>query len=162
MPVKVDTPPPPVDLESRGGGGDRDWVELFMAQNDIDAHLLAGRLNEAAIETRTLKDRGVPGAWLYGGSNPWAPVTIFVLRFQLLDAKLVLAEVAFEAPDAGALPSVEDDSRWRVPLMWWATALTLGIFLTALALLQATSSTSFCQLPVLCEKRSSSEDPARR
>lgn len=160
MSTKLDVPPPPVDIGARGGGGGRDWVELFRAQNDIDAHLLAGRLNSAAIETRTLKDRGVPGAWLYGGSNPWAPVTIFVLRRQLVDAKVVLAEVAFAAPDAGASPSREGDERWRVPLMWWATALALGVFFTTLALLQAASSTSFCQLPVFCEKRLPAEDPS--
>ena len=157
MPLKVDSPPPPADVASDGGGGDRGWVPFFRAPNDIDAHLLAGRLNDAAIETRTVKDRGVPGCWLYGGSNPWAAVTSFVRSVQLVDAKVVLAEVAFNAPAAEAPPSPDSGSRWKVPLMWWATALALGIFFTALALLQAATSMSFCQLPVFCRNQAPAE-----
>jgi Putative prokaryotic signal transducing protein len=157
VPLKVEAPPPPADVVARGGG-DHDWVELLRAENDIDAHLLAGRLNEAAIETRAVTDHAAP-VWLYGGSNPWAPVAIFVRRWQLLDARVLLAEVAFDAP---AAPAAEGDARHirRVPLMWWATALALGVFFTALALLQVTHSTSSCQLPILCERQSSAEKPS--
>ena len=162
MPLKVDTPPPPVDTPSGGGGGDRGWVELVRAENDIDAHLLAGRLNDAAIETRTVKDRAVPGAWLYGGSNPWAPVTIYVRRWQLLDARVVLAEVAYNSPDAEGSASAHDRPGWRIPLMWWATALALGVFFTVVALLQAASSMSFCQLPIFCSNRAPAEAPSER
>ena len=149
MPVKIDAPPPPADVHDRGGGGDRDWVALFHARNDIDAHLLAGRLNDAAIETRSIRDRGVP-VWLYGGAYPRAPVTIFVRRFQLIDARIVLAEVAFDAPSAGESPLTDDSARWRIPLMWWATALALGIFFTVVALVQAANSMTSCRVPLVC------------
>ncbi|MDQ4095101.1 MAG: DUF2007 domain-containing protein, partial [Actinomycetota bacterium] len=84
------------DVDSGGGGAG--WVELLTARDDIEAHLLAGRLAEAGVETRTLKDRSGPGAWLHGGSDPWAPVTILVKRVQLEDARLVLAEISWAQP----------------------------------------------------------------
>jgi hypothetical protein len=163
MSLRVDSPPPPADLaEDPHGGGGHDWVRLHRAENDIDAALLVGKLSDAAIETRTLKDRGAPGAWLYGGSNPWAPVEIFVRRFQLNDAIIVLAEVSLnlEAHADDERPTERGERRWRIPAMWWATALTLGIALTALAIAQVTHTTGFCQLPVLCE-RQSVHGPAR-
>jgi hypothetical protein len=92
---------PPRRLDDLNGGGGSGWVPLYKAANDIDAHLLIGRLHGMGIETRTLVDRGAPGAWLYGGLNPWAPVTVYVRGFQLEDARLVLAEVAWAAPAAG-------------------------------------------------------------
>lgn len=151
MALKLESPPPPTDTPSAGGGGGRDWIELFTASNDIESHLMEGRLHEEWIETRAVKDRGAPGAWMYGGSNPWAPVTIFVRSNQAADAQLVLAEVAWHLPSAGRATTDSPD-RWHLPLMWWATALSLGVFLTALALLQASRSLSFCQLPVWCER----------
>jgi Putative prokaryotic signal transducing protein len=92
-------PPPPVQAHPGGGGG-RAWVELLRAHNDIDAHLLLGRLTEAGIETRAVKDRRAPGAWLYGGSNPWAPSVVLVRQLQLDEARLILASISLEAPDA--------------------------------------------------------------
>jgi hypothetical protein len=93
--------PPSADHKDpgRGGGGSR-WVHLYRARNDIDAHLLVGRLEEAAIEASTLKDKTAPGAWLYGGSNPWAAVNVMVRSVQLEDARVVLAEIAYENPPA--------------------------------------------------------------
>ena len=146
MSLRVDFPPPPADLadEPYGGGG-RDWVRLHRADNDIDAALLVGKLSDAAIETRTLKDRGAPGAWLYGGSNPWAPVEIFVRRFQLNDARIVLAEVSLnlDSRPAGEAPPAASEHRWRIPAIWWATAVTLGIALTALTIAQVAHTTGF-------------------
>ena len=95
MTVGVDRPPPPVSQER--GGGDQSWVELLKASDDIEAHLLGGRLLEAGIEARNVKDRSGP-AWMYGGSNPWAPVTILVRRAELEAARLVLAEISWSAP----------------------------------------------------------------
>ena len=151
MPLRLESPPPPTDAPARGGGGGRDWIELFTASDDIECHLLRGRLHEACIETHAVKDRGAPGAWMYGGSDPWAPVTIFVRRGQSTDAKLVLAEVAFEMPCTDR-PIEVSSQRWRVRLVWWATALSLGVFLTGLTLLQASRPLSFCQLPVWCDR----------
>lgn len=128
MGTKLDLPPPPLSTQTGGDGSG--WVELARARDDIDAHLLEGRLNEAGIETRSIKDRGAPGAWLYGGSNPWAPVTILVRRIQLEDAQVVLAEIALAAPDAREPGAPESRG---LPLTWWlvALALALGALLTS-------------------------------
>ncbi|MGH2735123.1 MAG: hypothetical protein ACRDKZ_06065, partial [Actinomycetota bacterium] len=103
-------------------------------------------------------DRADPGAWLYGGSNPWAPVMIYVHRYQLSDARFVLAQVSFHSP-ATVPPRPRPEGRGRVPLIWWATALSLGVLLSALAIHQVAEQSGFCQLPILCEGRN--EAPAR-
>lgn len=162
MNISLEAPPPPADVAAADGGGGGDWVTLARAGDDIEAHLVIGLLHEAAIESRTLKERGAPGAWLYCGSDPWAPVTVFVRRHQLTDARLVLAEAAFAAPPAPATPKPAS-ARWRLSLLWWATALSLGILLSALALLQASRGESFCQLMGTCSRSSSTVDaPAER
>ncbi|MGH2699678.1 MAG: DUF2007 domain-containing protein [Actinomycetota bacterium] len=148
--VRVEPPssPPTVDDRSSGGGG-HDWVELFRAANDIEAALLVGKLAEQEIEARSIKDRSQANAWLYGGSNPWAPVHVYVRRHQLDDARILLAEISL-ADDDAPMPR-EEHPRRRIPRMWWATALVLGIALSTLALLQLAEPDRFCQLPVLCE-----------
>ena len=143
---------PPVVEEGRSGGGAR-WVELVKAADDIDAHLLIGRLQEALIETRTVKDRTAPGAWLYGGSNPWAPVVILVRSFELEQARIVLAEVAYESPAVEPTRVPQPVSRRRAALLWWATAVVLGVTFTALIAAQAIRATPGCQLPILCQER---------
>jgi len=149
MSVRLEPPasPPTLDDEERGGGG-RDWVELFRASNDIDAALLLGMLDDQQIETRSVKDRTVPGSWLYGGSNPWAPVLIYVRRHQLDDARIILAEISLTSQ--GAPPPLDERSRRRIPRMWWATALALGVVLSAIAVQQVADQGRFCQLPILC------------
>jgi hypothetical protein len=150
MPVQLKHPPPDTAERPRDGGGS-EWVELIRARHDIDAHLLVGRLQEAGVETRTMKDRAAPGAWLYGGSNPWAPVTVLVQKFQLEDARIVLAEISFDAPAADAASS-QPQRPLSFATVWWITALLLGIALTVLALGQIARSESMCQLPELCEQ----------
>jgi hypothetical protein len=147
--VRLEPPssPPTVDDESNGGGG-RDWVELFRAANDIDAALLIGMLADRGIETHTIKDRSQANSWLYGGSNPWAPVLVYVRRIHLIDARIVLAEISLATADGPARSN--ERARRRVPRMWWATALALGLALSTLALLQISEQERFCQLPVLC------------
>ena len=121
--------PPPPDERGRGGGG---WVELVRARDDIDAHLLAGRLATAGIETRQVKDRTAPGAWLYGGSNPWAPVALLVRRGQYEDARIALAELSIQAPP---FPDAAGGSRTTIlPGMWWSTAVVLGVVVTIIVL----------------------------
>ncbi|MFN2586718.1 MAG: hypothetical protein ABR613_01185 [Actinomycetota bacterium] len=140
--------PPPRD---RGGGGDdggSGWVTLLGARNDIDAHLLVGRLAVAGVEGRILRDKGAPSTWLYGASRPWAPVTVMVRRRQLQDARLVLAEVALAGPDHDPAPPQEPD--WRVPVVWWAAALVLGTLFTGVALARAATSSHPCAVPILC------------
>jgi hypothetical protein len=129
MAVQVAPPAPPVE-RGRGGGGS-DWVELLTAPNEIDAHLLVGRLTEDGVATKTIVDRTTPGAWLFGASLPWAPVTVFVRRFQLDDARIVLAEIAvgLDSPD-----QEEAGRRRGFGLLWWSLALALGALFTLLSL----------------------------
>ncbi len=142
-------PPPPVDSDGGGGGGGSGWVRLLRAPNDIEGHLLAGRLIEAGVETRIVREKGAPSAWLYGGSNPWAPVTVMVRQRQLEDARLVLAEVSFAAPDH--VRDVAAAPGWRVPVVWWATAIALGVLVTGAALAQvADAMFSRCRVPIFC------------
>lgn len=150
MSVRLGEPSPPIVTEPSGDGGS-EWVVLLKARHDIDAHLLTGRLNEAGIETKTVKDRGAPGAWLYGGSNPWAPVAIFVRRFQLQDARVALAEISYEGPSAEMPRVLADRPGRRHALVWWITALILGLLFTAIALRQATRGLESCNIPVVCD-----------
>ena len=139
---------PPTSDEGRGGGSG--WVELTIARDDIDAHLLIGRLEEGGIETRTLKDRTMPGAWLYGGSNPWAPVAVLVRAFELEQARLVLAELAFASDAVEPKRPPSTAARRRGATVWWAAAIVLGLTFTALIVAQAFRLTPGCQLPLLC------------
>ena len=134
--------PPPATVWKGGGGSG--WVELMRARGDIDAHLLVGRLGEAGIETRTVKDRSAPWAWMHAGSNPWAPVSILVRRLQLDDARLVLAEISFDLPAAAPSPVEDVDGRWKGPLLWWSVALALGAIFTAIGLIQTVTSMEQC------------------
>jgi hypothetical protein len=149
MAARLDLPPP--ETKDRTGGGGSEWVELTRADNDIDAHLLAGRLAQEGIENRWVKDRSGYGAWMYGGSNPWAPVTILVQRFQLEDARMVLAEVSFDSP---AVEPQHATDRPRHPrsgmVAWWVIALALGILFTAIALMQTARSMTPCPAGATC------------
>ena len=134
----------------RDGGGGSGWVLLLRAKDDIDAHLLTGRLEEAGVETATLKERGRPGAWLLGASDAWAPVAILVRKLQLEDARLVLAELSMEAP-AAVVPASGPRSRWRGPVLWWVTAIGLGLLFTGLGLVQAANDLERCSSGAACE-----------
>ena len=147
MSVAVGLPPPATSTPT---GGSSRWVRLCRAANDIEAHLLVGRLTEAGIETRTITDRAAPSAWLYGGGNPWAPVTVYVLKIQLEDAHIALAEAAFQGPAAAT--GGAGHSRARLPWKWWATALAMGLVLSGVALAQVASSLEACRVPVLCDE----------
>lgn len=150
MTKTIDRPPPTL-LDDLGGGGGSGWAVLIKARHDIDAHLLAGRLAEAGIESRTMKDVTAPGAWMYGGSNPWAPVSILVKKLDLDDAKLVLAEISYEGPTADQLAVQASDRQRSFPFIWFVTALVLGAALSVLVVSQVTRfSDSGCQLPALC------------
>ena len=140
-------PPPPARLTGDGGGGGSDWVELTRARDDIEAHLLTGRLHQAGVGTRAIKDRRAPGAWLHGGSNPWAPVSVLVLRRDLDAARVVLAEISLEGCAEGL--DVEDAGR-RTALAWTAIAVALGVVLCLVALTQAAAVASTCHSHWAC------------
>lgn len=148
MTVATRLPPPPT--ATAAGGGGHGWVELTRARHDIDAHLLTGRLTESGIETARVKDRSAPGAWLYGGSNPWAPVAILVRAGQLEDARLVLAEISWEAPPLirPTKASEAPGPRW---VTWWVAAIALGLLFTAIALARTAEAFRSCGLPLVCE-----------
>lgn len=155
MATKIADPRPPETIDR--GGGSR-WVELMRAPNDIDCNLLTGWLHEAGIETRTVKDRSAPGAWLYGGSNPWAPVVIMVRSWQMEEAKVALAELSYEAPSVEPPASAEPERLgWRMPVVWWVVALVLGTLLTGVALARTASSMWHCDLPLLCSEPASAD-----
>ncbi|HYO61044.1 MAG TPA: DUF2007 domain-containing protein [Actinomycetota bacterium] len=144
--------PPPVGHDEDGGGGGSGWVRLLRAPNDIDAHLLVGRLGESGVEARIVRERGAPSTWLYGASKPWAPVVVMVRQRQLEDARLVLAEVSFEGPDHVREDVAAVDPDWRVPVVWWATALALGVLVTGAALAQVAEATfASCRVPIVCD-----------
>jgi hypothetical protein len=151
MSIRMEAPPPPVALER--GGGDSRWVPLTRASDDIDAHLLTGRLNQAGIETLAVKDRSAPSSRFFiGGSNPWAPLTILVRKLQLEDARVVLAEISWDAPAKDPAEPPPADGKWKVPVLWWATALGLGVLLSSLALVQAAESLPVCKALPFCSE----------
>ncbi len=123
---------------------------MLTAPNDIEAHLVAGRLNEAGVEVTVVKDRSAPGAWIYGGSNPWAPVTIMVRQLQLVEARMVIAEISFEAPSADPATAQNTVPGWKRPLVFWSFALGLGMLLTSVALARTANAIDRCDLPLLC------------
>ena len=90
-------------------GGDSSWIRLTSAANDIDAHLVGGRLEAAGVQCRFVKETRDLAAWLYGGSNPWAPVNVMVRRFDLEPARRVLAEIALEDATAAREQGDRDD-----------------------------------------------------
>lgn len=148
-PRGISSGPPPVEHGDGRGGGGSGWVTLATAANDIEAHLLAGRLGEAGVEAQVMKDRSAPGAWLYGGSNPWAPAVVLVRQLQLDDARFVLAEISFEAPAATRTMGVLRRD-WRTPVLWWSLALGLGVLMTGIGLSRTEAALRHCDLPLLC------------
>ena len=145
MATLVESPPPPVATTEHGGGSD--WVLLLSAKNDIDAHLLEGRLNEAGIEVRAIKDRSGP-SWLLGGSDPWAPVALWVQRFQYDDSRIVLAELSFNAPEE---PRTRSERPGWAPVTWWAVAIALGLLFTGIGLARSADYIDRCGFSVSCE-----------
>jgi hypothetical protein len=134
--------------DDRGGGSG--WVELTRAPNDIEASLLRGRLNHAGIESTGVKDRSSEMAWLMGGSDQWAPVAVLVRKVQLNDARIVLAEIAFDLPAAAPDPQHKLSPGLRTRVLFWATAIGLGALLTGAALARTQAALHHCDLPLIC------------
>jgi hypothetical protein len=148
-PTFSDGAPPPIDIQEGGGGGGSSWVQLTRAANDIEASLMRGRLNEAGVESTAVKDRSGP-SWLFGGSDQWAPVAIMVRRLQLNDARLVLAEIAYDQPSFSPDPYEADGPDRRTTVLFWAVALALGTLLTGVALAKTGAAMNRCDLPLIC------------
>ncbi|MFN2526583.1 MAG: DUF2007 domain-containing protein [Actinomycetota bacterium] len=148
MSLRIDAPVlPPLPIQDWDGGGS-EWVVLGRAANDIEAHLMTGVLNEAGVETYMVKDRSTPGAWLHGGSDPWAPVTVYVRQLQYEDARIALAEVALE--DEPASPTGERGSGLRRVVAWWVIAILLGLFFTFVGLSRTAEAIRACEFRSTC------------
>jgi DNA segregation ATPase FtsK/SpoIIIE-like protein len=90
------------------------WEQLASANDDIDAQLLVGVLADAGIETRLVKNRSGYGDYLYGGSNPWAPVEVHVHQHELAEARRIVEEQAApSAPESDSDTSSSEDSSER-------------------------------------------------
>ena len=144
MPTRTDLPVPPSTAEEHSEGGP-EWVRLMTMRGDIDAHLLEGRLNGAGIETRRIKDHSGP-VWLLGGSDPWGPVALWVKRSQYEDSRIVLAELAFDAP-----PAIKDAGPlgWS-PTTWWIAAISLGLLLTGIGWARSAEYIDRCGFTMSC------------
>lgn len=82
--------------ESGGSGGE--WALLTEAPGSVVAHLIAGRLADDSIESHLDTSNPSPGAWLQPFGDPLAPVKIYVRRFDLEKAVLVLSEIETTPP----------------------------------------------------------------
>ena len=147
MQAVIDRPPTSGSITDDAGGGDG-WVTLYRAKGDIEAHLLSGRLEAAGVETSFLKDRR-GAAWMHGGSDPAAPVDVMVRRLQLEDARLVLAEIAYEWPYEARSPATR--TSWKTVVVWWGAALALGLAFTGIALARTSEQMRDCGLSWSCE-----------
>jgi hypothetical protein len=106
------------------------WEPLTTANDDIDAQLLVGLLAEADIPTRVVKNRSGYGDYLYGGSNPWAPVAVHVPATRLAEARRALEEARFESGEGAAVdPEAASAGHW---LQWIAVGIVTLIVLTFL------------------------------
>ena len=95
------------------------WEQATTANDDIDAQLLAGVLDDAGIETRLVKNRSGYGDYLFGGSNPHAPVAIHVRTSQL--------DAARQAIDDAAEPEQVDESEPVRSQPAWPTVVAIAI-----------------------------------
>jgi hypothetical protein len=105
-------------------------------------------LNASGVETSFLKDRVGP-SWLHAGADPMAPVDVLVKRLQLEDARLVLAEIAYEQPFE---PPAATSSHWRTAVVWWSAAIALGLAFTGISLARTSERIESCGLSLNCEE----------
>jgi hypothetical protein len=142
----IERPPPP--LEDLWRGGDSGWIHLFRAAGDIEAQLLTGRLQTAGVDARLVKDRSGSGAWLHGGSDPWAPVDVLVRKVHAQEARIVLAEIALAQP--AYVPRDVATPMLRRTILWWTLAIALGAGLSSIALARTADHLDRCGLTTNC------------
>lgn len=125
------------------------WRKVANARDDIEAHLIAGILEQADVPARLEPDRSGLGDYLMGGSNPHAPVNVFVPADRYDDALAALDEdpgTPAETDEGEAAWDREDpeDPTWsedldqdqrplaapgRNPVMGWAVAVAVAALL---------------------------------
>lgn len=101
-----------------------------MARGEIEAELIVGRLRDADIDARIVRDgKQSPGAWMYVGHDPFEPMAVMVPEG---DAEAAREVLELEAPEA--IPQ-NDDLRTR-PTFRVVLVAVVALVLVA-ALLQA-------------------------
>ena len=134
-------------LGPREGSRDEvDWLPLTVAADDIDSHLLAGRLEEEGVPVLFARDVSGYGDYLFGGANPHAPVHIMVPKDRLEEARRVVESVGHPAVDeeggwGNLSPSADDGldvptlaAGKRFPWRWVIAVILLGLLLLGLFL----------------------------
>jgi hypothetical protein len=127
-------------MDDHGDGveaGDADVLVPFMvARDDYEASLIAGRLEEAGIGSRLIKEHDAVGGFIYKGYDPTAPVAVLVPRSQLHEAQTLLGSLDSERAardDRAAEHEPIDTPRPAFPRLWvWIAAM---LVLGSLALL---------------------------
>ena len=100
------------------------WEQLTTANDDIDGQLIVGMLEETGIETKLVKDRSGYGDYLFGGSNPHAPVAVHVHADDLERARRLLATAGDVSDPETATEMAGGGGARRYP---WATLIAVGI-----------------------------------
>jgi hypothetical protein len=134
-------PSPPEEPLERPGGG-QDWQLLTTARNQIVGHMVRGVLNAQGIECLIDGFNASPGAWLKPFGDPLAPVRLYVRRYDLESASLILHEVDHQPSD----PDAPADRRIRA--MWLGSMFTI-VAATALLLLELVGG-PVCLLGIYC------------
>jgi hypothetical protein len=116
-----------------------DWQPLTVAADDIDSHLLAGRLEEEGVPVLFARDVSGYGDYLFGGANPHAPVHIMVPKDLLSEARRVVESVGLPEDDPMEVPTLAAGSGF--PWRWAIAVVLLGLLLLGL----------FLQSPVIRE-----------
>lgn len=135
-------PPPPSSGEGGSGGGNG-WCLLTTADNQIQAHLLRGILEEHGIECLLDGFNAAPGAWMMPFGDPLAPVRLLVRRLDRHSASLLLHEVGHEPA------SVADEGRSGYSRTEMLVALSIGLLAALLTFLKI-SGGGPCLLAVYC------------
>jgi hypothetical protein len=135
-------PSPPEHPAERPGEG-RDWRLLTTARNHIVGHMVQGVLNAQGIECLLDGFNALPGAWLKPFGDPMAPVRVYVRRYDLESASLILHEVDHQPADADAPVGR------RIKAMWLGSMLTI-LAATALLLLELVGR-PVCLLGIYCQ-----------
>jgi hypothetical protein len=116
------------------------WVDLIVARNEPEAHLIAGILQDSGISARLDTGRYTMGAGMYGAHNPMEPVAIMVEVERVEEARAVLAETELAATESSPLPEEEEQDvamldaprldSWRRIVKWVAAAIAIFFLLS--------------------------------
>jgi hypothetical protein len=105
-----------------------EWALVFSARDDVEAHLVAGRLRDAGIEPLLRRSTSGIGDYLLAGANPRAPVDILVSEDDVVRARRELAglDIHYDVPDPEGEPAL---SWFRLPTVRWAMAAVAAVII---------------------------------